>query len=304
MATSDRIETAISSNSVVLFMKGTPAQPQCGFSATIVDILNSLVADYATVNVLEDAEIREGIKEHSQWPTIPQLYVGKEFVGGCDIVKQMFNTGELHNVLGASPPDTSAPEIHISDKAATAIRQALDHQPGVAVHLQISAAWDHQFDLSPAQGHEIKAKSNGTEILFDLVSAQRAAGLVIDMVDTAQGKGFKLKNPNAPPPVLEMSPLELRQKLDSGEHLYLFDAREQQERDAAHIEGSRLLDQETVAFIDTLPKDEMLVFHCHHGPRSESAADYFRRQGYTNVHNLTGGIDAWSLQVDPAVPRY
>ena len=152
MATSDRIETAISSNNVVLFMKGTPAQPQCGFSATVVDILNSLVADYATVNVLEDAEIREGIKEHSQWPTIPQLYVGKEFVGGCDIVKQMFNTGELHNVLGASPPDTSAPEIHISDKAATAIRQALDHQPGVAVHLQISAAWDHQFDLSPAPG--------------------------------------------------------------------------------------------------------------------------------------------------------
>ena len=88
------------------------------------------------------------------------------------------------------------------------------------------------------------------------------------------------------------------------ENIHLFDVREPGERDKAHIEGSRLLDQDTVAYIETLAKDEVLVFHCHHGPRSQSAADYFRERGYTRVHNLSGGIDAWSQQVDPSVPRY
>lgn len=301
---SSQIETSISSNKVVLFMKGTPQQPQCGFSATVIEILNDLVEDYATVNVLENPEIREGIKEYSQWPTIPQLYIDSEFVGGCDIVKQMFNTGELHGILGTEAPDGTPPEITISDKAAAVIRQALEHQPGVAVHLEISPTWDHQFNLSPAQGHEIRAESNGVQILFNLASAQRANGLAIDMVDTPQGSGFDIRNPNAPPPVREISPQALKQKLEAEEPLHLFDVREPQEREKASIPGSRVLDQDAVTFINALAKDEMLVFHCHYGPRSQSAADYFRQQGFTNLHNLTGGIDAWSQQVDPGVPRY
>ena len=88
-ATRQKITQNIENNSVVLFMKGTPAQPQCGFSATVVQILSELAADYSTVNVLEDPAIREGIKTYSNWPTIPQLFIDGEFIGGCDIVKDM-----------------------------------------------------------------------------------------------------------------------------------------------------------------------------------------------------------------------
>ena len=270
----------------------------------MIQILDHLAADYAAVNVLDNPQIREGIKEYSQWPTIPQLYIDREFIGGCDIVKQMFNSGELHRILGAEPPDRSTPKIHVSDGAAAAIQRALKDQPGIAVHLAISAAWNHQFQLGPAQGHELKVKSNGVEILFDLASARRADGLSIDMVETPQGAGFAIHNPGAPPPVNEISPPELKQRLDASEPLHLFDVREVHERERARIPGSRLLDQDTVAFIETLDKHEMLVFYCHHAQRSHSAADYFRQQGYTNVHNLTGGIDAWSQQIDPSVPRY
>ena len=299
-----QIEATIGSKQVVLFMKGTPQQPQCGFSATVIGILDKLTSDYATVNVLEEPDLRDGIKEYSEWPTIPQLYVGKEFIGGCDIITQMFNSGELHGVFGVDPPARTSPEITISDAAAKVIREALEHQPGVAVHLSIDVNWNHQFGLSPAGGHEIKAESNGIEILFDLDSAQRAPGLSIDMAETVEGQGFSIANPNAPPPVKQMTAQELKRKLGAGERLHLFDVRDTDERERAHIEGSRLLDEETAGFIGTLPKDEMLVFHCHFGPRSQSAADDFRVQGYTDVHNLVGGIDAWSQQVDSSVPRY
>ena len=91
----DRIKSDIDANDIVLFMKGTPGMPQCGFSATVVQILDHVGAKYKGVNVLADAEIRQGIKDFSNWPTIPQLYVKGEFVGGCDIIREMFESGEL-----------------------------------------------------------------------------------------------------------------------------------------------------------------------------------------------------------------
>ena len=94
-AVTERIKSDIESNDIVLFMKGTPAMPQCGFSATVIHILDHVGVKYKAVNVLADAEIRQGIKDFSQWPTIPQLYVKGEFVGGCDIIKEMFESGEL-----------------------------------------------------------------------------------------------------------------------------------------------------------------------------------------------------------------
>ena len=92
----EEIEHAIASNSIVLFMKGEPRFPQCGFSAAAVKMLADVGArDYAYVNVLEDAQIREGIKAHSSWPTIPQLYINQEFVGGADIMRELHESGEL-----------------------------------------------------------------------------------------------------------------------------------------------------------------------------------------------------------------
>jgi monothiol glutaredoxin len=98
--TKARIEGLVASDDVVLFMKGNRQMPQCGFSATVVQILDHLIPQYTTVDVLQDPEVREGIKLFTQWPTIPQLYVKGEFVGGCDIVREMFQTGELQKALG------------------------------------------------------------------------------------------------------------------------------------------------------------------------------------------------------------
>jgi len=95
-----RIDALVKDNRVLLFMKGERRFPQCGFSATAVQILDSLLSDYGTVDVLADPAIREGIKEYSSWPTIPQLYVDGEFQGGCDILREMYATGELQQKLG------------------------------------------------------------------------------------------------------------------------------------------------------------------------------------------------------------
>jgi monothiol glutaredoxin len=93
------IENEVKTNGVVLFMKGTPTFPQCGFSSQVVQILDYLGIDYKGINVLENMDIRQGVKEYSNWPTIPQLYVKGEFVGGCDIIREMFQEGELHTFL-------------------------------------------------------------------------------------------------------------------------------------------------------------------------------------------------------------
>jgi|SRR6185503_18509340 len=96
-----RIDELVKSNDIVLFMKGTSLFPQCGFSGRAVAVLERLGAKYETVDVLQDAEIRQGIKEYSEWPTIPQLYVKGQFVGGSDIMMEMFESGELQQLLGA-----------------------------------------------------------------------------------------------------------------------------------------------------------------------------------------------------------
>ena len=95
----NRIKQDIGENDVVLYMKGTPVFPQCGFSAAVVQVLSTVGVKFKGINVLTDPEIREGIKQFASWPTIPQLYVKGEFVGGCDIIREMFETGELQGLL-------------------------------------------------------------------------------------------------------------------------------------------------------------------------------------------------------------
>ena len=99
MEIKDKIKEFISKNDVCLFMKGTPDNPQCGFSMAVSNVLKHLNVNFKGINVLEDENLRQGTKEYSDWPTIPQLYVKEEFIGGCDIVKEMFEKGELKNLL-------------------------------------------------------------------------------------------------------------------------------------------------------------------------------------------------------------
>ncbi|OJY32076.1 MULTISPECIES: Grx4 family monothiol glutaredoxin [Gemmobacter] len=117
MSAQDQIRETITKNDVVLFMKGTKMMPQCGFSSRVAGILNYMGVDFADVNVLADAEIRQGIKDFSDWPTIPQLYVKGEFVGGCDIVTEMTISGELDTLLESNG-------IGFNKEAADKIREA------------------------------------------------------------------------------------------------------------------------------------------------------------------------------------
>ena len=103
----ENIKTEIKSNEVVLFMKGTPAFPMCGFSAATVQVLKNLGVDFNSINVLDSDDMREGIKKFSNWPTIPQLYVKEEFIGGCDIVREMFESGELLELLNTKGIDVN-----------------------------------------------------------------------------------------------------------------------------------------------------------------------------------------------------
>jgi len=183
-STREKIENIVQQNRVVLFMKGTPKEPMCGFSSKTVGLLDSVLENYESVDVLEDQEIRDGIKVYGNWPTIPQLYIDGELVGGCDIVTAMFNSSELHAMLGVEAPDRTPPEVTITDAAAEKILEAMEGHEGIGLHFSVDAGFQSQFNVAPAEGHEIMVTANGIEMYFDLASAQRANGAVIDWVDT------------------------------------------------------------------------------------------------------------------------
>src|SRR5438128_2422045 len=113
-----KIDQMVKSDAVVLFMKGTRSFPQCGFSASVVTILNTLIPKYTTVNVLSDADVRGGMKEYSDWPTFPQLFIRGEFVGGADIVRQLYENGELEHKLGDLVAAAKAPKVTVTARAA------------------------------------------------------------------------------------------------------------------------------------------------------------------------------------------
>jgi monothiol glutaredoxin len=195
-----QLDTLIRAHDVTLFMKGTRQQPQCGFSNTVIQILDSLITDYQTVDVLADSALRENIKAYSAWPTIPQLYVKGEFIGGCDIIQELFQSGELAGTFGIELPAPGDVTITISDGAADQLRTVIEQQggPGRELQLSIDARLQANLFLGPVSGNEIVAESNGVELRLDLISASRAHGISIDVVDTPQGPGFKIDNPAAP----------------------------------------------------------------------------------------------------------
>lgn len=301
--TASLIETNINQHSVVLFMKGTRHAPQCGFSARVVQILDSLLPEYQTLDVLSDPRLRDGIKEYSSWPTIPQLYVKGEFIGGCDIVSELFETGELEQKLGVTTAPVDPPELNVSERACQALASALENDTEL-VRLEVSPGFEHALSIGPAQRGDLIVEIGTLKVAVDPLSAPRANGVQIDFVHTEQGGAFKIDNPNEPAKVQPLTAQELKQKLERHEQLTLVDVRTPGEREIATIEGSRLLTSEVFEELRELSRDEPLVFYCHHGIRSRQAAEQFLREGFKQVYNLSGGIDAWSQLVDPEVPRY
>jgi monothiol glutaredoxin len=302
-STRQRIDDLLSRHRVVLFMKGTRHAPRCGFSATATGILEQLIDDYACVDVLADDDIRQGIKDYGNWPTIPQLYVDRELIGGSDIIGGMYNSGELHDLLGVARPDRSPPQIEITDAAAEAIRSGMADDPGMALHLGIDGRWQTQFMLKPAQGHEIRAESRGIVVLMDLATAQRARGMRVDWVDDLRGSGLAITLPLAPVGVRSLSVEDLAARLQRGD-IQVLDVRPQADRQRAPFPAARALDADTTQALAALPKDTALAFLCHHGNSSRQAAEHFRGLGFTHVYNVDGGIDAWSQRVDASIPRY
>jgi monothiol glutaredoxin len=302
-STREQIENIIQKDRVVLFMKGTPQAPQCGFSSKTVGLLDSILSDYSSVDVLQDQEIREGIKVFGNWPTIPQLYIDGELVGGCDIVSAMFNSCEIHDMLGIEAPDRTPPEVTITDAAAEKIREAMAGHEGIGLHFSIDAGWQSTFNVAPAEGHEVKVVANDITFLFDLASAQRAKGAVIDWKESMEGEGLTINLPQAPKPVYQMSVDELKQALEDN-NVILIDVRGKEERALASIAAAKPMEGGLMQEIEAMPKDTALAFICHVGNRSQVAAEHFRKQGFSNLSNVAGGIDAWAKQIDPSISTY
>ena len=304
-ALKQKIDQLVASDSVVLFMKGSRSFPQCGFSASVVNILNTLIPKYTTVNVLSDPDIRGGMKDYSDWPTFPQLFIKGEFVGGADIVRQMFEGGELEKKLGDLVAPAKVPNVTVTERAAKELSAALkDGSPGDVIHLTITANWEHQLDIGGKEPTHVTIEAHGITLQIDRASAMKAAGVQIDFVADATGEGFKIDNPNRPPMVREIGPKELKSLLDSGKVTHVYDVRQPREREIASLPNTVLLDDAAMAAIDKLPRETPLAFHCHHGGRSRAAAEHFLKAGFKQVYNLAGGIDAWSKDIDPSVKRY
>ena len=300
-----KFDALVKSDPVVLFMKGTRSFPQCGFSASVVGILSSLIPTFGTVNVLADADVRTNMKEYSDWPTFPQLFINGEFVGGADIVRQMHESGELEKMLGGLVQTPETPNVVVTPRAVAELSAALkDGEPGDVIHLTIPANWDHQLDLGARESKHLTIETNGLTVQVDRASAARANGVVIDFAEGPGGGGFKIENPNRPAAVRQLTPKQLQEQMASGAIKELFDVRTPKERETAKLAGARHLDDAAMAYIEALPKETPIAFHCHHGGRSQNAADHFLKQGFKTVYNLAGGIDAWSRDLDPSVPRY
>ena len=302
-ATRARIDSLLAANPVVLFMKGNPRAPQCGFSSKAVGALDAAGATYAHVDVLADPEIREGIKAYGDWPTIPQLYIGGELVGGSDIILQMAGSGELHAALGLPAPDRTPPQITITPAAADMLKQAIaDAGDGFALQIDIDGGYNARLQLAQRDEAAIASESAGIRAQFDLASAQRARGMSIDWADDERGKGLVIDNPNAPPKVRAMTPAQAAERAAAGT-LTIVDVRPEDERALASLAIDHASFDDGVEEIEALPKDTPLAFLCHHGGRSAQAAENFRALGFREVYNITGGIDAWA-GIDPTVPRY
>lgn len=301
----ERIQSVLDAHRVVLFMKGQPNAPQCGFSAKAVGILSGLGVPFHGIDVLADAEIRDGIKVFGNWPTIPQLYVAGELVGGSDILAQLANSGELHALLGLPAPDRSVPDIRMTATAAAAIGRAMADVPaGTGLHLSVDAAFNAQFAIEQINDSALVVPVQGINLYIDVISAPRANGMEIDWVEDVRGAGLAIRNPNAPPPVGALSVTALQARIAASD-ITVIDVRPAADRSLAPFpHAHQVLDEDSLPRLAALPKDTALAFLCHHGNSSRQAAEHFRGLGFRALYNIEGGIDAWAQQIEPGVPRY
>jgi monothiol glutaredoxin len=192
--------------------------------------------------------------------------------------------------------------VTVSATAAKALNDAAE-PGGDVLRLEIDAGFKCDLFFGPRQEADVQVASNGVTLFVARDSVARAQGITIDYVPSGAGMAFRIDNPNEPPRVKGLSPKELKSMMDFGE-VELFDVRPQAERALASIAHARSLDAAGRGYLEGLRKDTPVALHCHHGVRSRAAAEQLLREGFTKVYNLEGGIEAWSQDVDPSVPRY
>jgi monothiol glutaredoxin len=303
-ATRTQIDQLVKKNHVVLFMKGSRHFPQCGFSATVAKILDGYLPKYETVNVLSSAEIRDGIKEYSSWPTIPQLYIDGKFVGGCDIIKELDQTGELGKLLGsekAPPVAVAPPKITIDDDARAAIVDARKDAGGDPLRIVVGPHHEYDLFFEPKQSDDVVVESSGVTFVLDRESASRAGDLSIAFV---AGQGFRVDSSKAPPRVKSITPSELKKLVDSkAKDFVLVDVRGEAERKIVSLPNHKPLDPNVIDELAALSAETRVVVYCHHGVRSQNAAQQLVSRGVKNVYSLAGGIDAYA-NVDSTIARY
>jgi monothiol glutaredoxin len=199
--------------------------------------------------------------------------------------------------------------VTITAAAADILKGARDQEPAEHrfLRLGVNGRFQHSLSFGPALAGDVACESAGIAIRLDPQSAKRADGVVIDWVTSPQS-GFRIENPNEPPRVRQIGVKELKARMEaassSSSPLRLYDVRTLDEWTTARIAGAILVNDGVRADIAALPKETPLYFVCHHGGRSQAAAESFLRQGFKTVYNVEGGIDAWSQQVDASVPRY
>lgn len=299
-----RIEEILGSGKVVLFMKGSRRAPACGFSSRTVDVLDELLPDYVTVDILADEALREGMKVYASWPTFPQLYVDGKLIGGADIVTDMHAAGELAAAVGTSGPmSVETPEVMLTEAAMEAFVSYAETTPA-AVRLEIDRAFDAVLDLAPARPGDVILDMGRVVLAMDAASARRADGMTIDFVRTKTTEGFKIENPSAPPKVRPLSVEALKAMLDARKPMLLLDVRTEDEREIVKLEGSVRFSADDPEILDEVDRAMPIVLYCHHGIRSRAAAEHVIRLGFREVHDVTGGVEAWAQRVDPSAKRY
>jgi monothiol glutaredoxin len=298
-----QIEGLIKQNKVLLFMKGNKHFPQCGFSSQVVGILKEIGTPFETVNVLQNPAVRDGIKEFSSWPTIPQLYIEGEFIGGCDIVKEMYASGDLQKKLGVKEEPFVPPTITVDDGAAAQIKAA-DDGSGDVLRLAIGPSFQYDLAFDAKKTDDVVVTANGVSVHMDKGSAKKANGMSIHWVQTGDGGAFRIENPNEPPRVKGVSAAEVKKWLDEGKSFAFFDVRTDEELRTAKVAEATQLEGGTGDALAKADKNQPVVFMCHHGMRSRTAAERALKEGFKQVFNLEGGIDSWSQTVDSKVARY